>query len=288
MERREFIRMGGYGALLLLASRGTMTYGQSFNIQEIRNGVGYFTEAGGTIGWLRSPEGWVIVDAQFPHSAAHLIAELSKKESGFHLLINTHHHGDHTAGNIAFKGLVKDVYAHENALDHLREATKEANEMYFPTRVFKDTEIIATEAETIELSYYGAAHTDGDAIVHFQNANIVHMGDLVFNRRYPYIDKEAGADISSWIRILDQTRKRFDADTVFIFGHAAEGRNVTGNRDDLSAFSNYLEKLLAYVSREKRNGKTLEQLLQSSGIPGAQEWQGEGIERSIRAAWSEV
>ena len=77
--------------------------------------------------------------------------------------------------------------------------------------------------ETITLRYLGPAHTDGDSITHFENANVVHMGDLIFNRRFPYIDKSAGASVKNWIQVLKQTQKLFDKDTIFIFGHADNG-----------------------------------------------------------------
>ncbi|MFZ1798506.1 MAG: MBL fold metallo-hydrolase, partial [Chitinophagaceae bacterium] len=88
-----------------------------WKITMLNDSLGIFTEKGGTIAFHYSTDGLTIVDAQFPDSAAHLISELKKKkDSPYHLLINTHHHGDHTAGNIAFKDLVSRVLAHENSL----------------------------------------------------------------------------------------------------------------------------------------------------------------------------
>src|SRR5258705_2502540 len=79
--------------------------------------IGIFTERGGTIAFLLSKKGIVVVDAQFPDQSKHLIDELKKRsDRPFELLINTHHHGDHTAGNISFKGLVPHVLAHANSL----------------------------------------------------------------------------------------------------------------------------------------------------------------------------
>ena len=78
--------------------------------------VGVFTERGGTIAFLLDKKGIVVVDSQFPDTAPHLIGELHKSsEAPIKYLLNTHHHGDHSGGNIAFKGLVKHVVAHENS-----------------------------------------------------------------------------------------------------------------------------------------------------------------------------
>ena len=289
MKRRNFIRLGVLGAVLYpLASRRVLAFAQDYKMETLRGGVGYFTEAGGTIAWFNSPEGWVVVDAQFPHSAKHLVEALQKSNPKFKYLINTHHHGDHTGGNLVFKDLVSEVYAHTNALENLKRITTDPDSMLFPNKTFSTEESLKLGEETIDLIYQGAGHTNGDIIIHFRKANIVHMGDLVFNRRFPYIDKTSGANIASWIQVLEKTKKRFNADTIYIFGHAGDHYPVTGGAEDLTAFQNYLQQLLNYVTSEKEKGKTLEDLLQTKVIPGAEEWKGEGIERSIQAAWQEL
>ena len=88
-----------------------------FKITMLTKNTGIFTEKGGTILFVLGKDGIVVVDAQFPEQSQHLIDELKKKsEKPFNLLINTHHHGDHTSGNISFKGIVENVLAHENSL----------------------------------------------------------------------------------------------------------------------------------------------------------------------------
>src|ERR1700754_900710 len=88
-----------------------------WKMRMLRNNVGIFYEKGGTIAYLLSPSGIVVVDAEFPEQAGHLITELKKQsDKPFELLMNTHHHGDHSSGNIAFKGIVQKVAAHSNSL----------------------------------------------------------------------------------------------------------------------------------------------------------------------------
>src|SRR5690606_21436929 len=130
--------------------------------------------------------------------------------------------------------------------------------------------------------------TNGDAIIHFQNANIVHMGDLVFNRRYPFIDKSAGADIGNWIQVLQKAMDTFDRDTLFIFGHSLDPEKVVGSQADLKAFQNYLSSLLDHVGSQIKSGRSLDEILKTESIPGAPEWQGDGIERSLNAAYQEL
>jgi glyoxylase-like metal-dependent hydrolase (beta-lactamase superfamily II) len=258
----------------------------------MRRNVGYFTERGGTIGWLNHPNGIVVIDSQWKEQAEHLIELIMKGTmKPIDYLINTHHHGDHTSGNIAFKGIARNVLAHENSkinqMNSAKANNNEADQLY-PDMTFRDRWQQAVADEMIDIQYWGAGHTNGDSIIHFQQANIVHTGDLVFNRRYPFIDKGAGASIENWINILQTMQSYFDNDTQFIFGHAGTGYNVTGTKDDLAAFADYLTALLEFVQAAIQAGKTKEQIMMATSIPGAPQWTGDGIERSLTAAYTEL
>jgi glyoxylase-like metal-dependent hydrolase (beta-lactamase superfamily II) len=261
-------------------------------IKPLRRNVGIFSEKGGTIGWLIQPDSMVVVDSQFPEQAGHLLDELKKFPlSPMKYLINTHHHGDHTSGNIAFKDMAQHVLAHENSkINQMNSALKNGNEkdQLYPDMTFKDRWQETIGDEFIDIQYWGPGHTNGDSIIHFQNANIAHIGDLVFNRRYPFIDKAAGAMISNWIQVLQQMQSFFDNDTIFIFGHARDGYDVTGNKEDLSAFADYLSALLDFVSAQLKAGKSKDEIMTAKEIPGAPQWTGDGIERSLTAALLEL
>src|SRR5690606_40052313 len=90
--------------------------------------------------------------------------------------------------------------------------------------------------------HYGRAHTSGDIVITFERANVVHMGDLMFNRRHPVVDRAAGATMRNWMTVLDRTVEDHAADTVYIFGHANSEQPVTGGRDDLMVLRNYLDR----------------------------------------------
>jgi len=296
MKRRNFITTSGL-VLGLLAINNKNLFGlpameENYKFKELRNNVGIFTEQGGTIGWLNSADGFVVVDAQFPTTAPHVIAELKKLGTkSFTHLINTHHHGDHTAGNISFKDIVGNVVAHNNSLFNQKETAKKQgkeSEQLYPSTVFTKSWELKTSDELVKAYYFGAGHTNGDAMIHFQNANIVHMGDLVFNRRYPFIDKAAGANIQSWIEVLQKAMDTFDNDTLFIFGHSLDPEKVTGTKADLAAFQNYLQSLLTLVKTKLKEKKSLEDILKIESISGAPEWKGDGIERSLQAAYEEL
>lgn len=295
MLRRSFIQNSTFtfGAL----SIGHKSFLKFFTddpwkITMLTNDIGIFTEKGGTIAFHFSKDGITVIDAQFPDTAPHLIEELKKRDGQpFRLLINTHHHGDHTSGNIAFKDIVSRVLAHENSLINQKNvaiANKTEDKQYYPNSTFGKVWEESTGNEKIALHYFGAGHTNGDAMIHLQKANIVHMGDLVFNRRHPFIDRTAGANIQSWINVLDMAMKKFNNETKFIYGHAADGYDVTGPKKDLVAFQDYLGNVLKFVGSEMKAGKTKEEILKATEIPGSPEWKGDGIQRPLQAAFEEL
>ena len=103
---------------------------------------------------------------------------------------------------------------------------------YIPTS-FLGTYGLKNWQGKITLNYFGAGHTNGDSLIHFEHNDVVHMGDLMFNRRYPFIDRSAGANIKSWISILEKADKNSVKKTIFIFGHT-ETASVTGSKETQS------------------------------------------------------
>ncbi len=296
MNRRNFIQKTTLtlGAFTLLPNGlwAKSSTDSPYKIKEVRGGVNVFTEKGGTIAFLNTSKGMVVVDSQFPEQSQHLIDELKKNSSNpFKLLINTHHHGDHSSGNISFKGLVEHVVAHQNSLMNQKtvaEKQKTEEKQLYPDITFSETWKQKVGKENIKAHYFGAGHTNGDAIIHFENANVAHLGDLLFNRRYPFVDRSAGANVNNWIKVLDKTLNTFDNDTIFVFGHAFDPEKITGNKEDIKAFKDYLEKLLVFVDSELKAGKSKEEVMKATSVPGVKEWQGDGIVLSLKAAYEEL
>src|SRR6202000_1829063 len=216
MQRRNFLvnTAVAAGAFTLLSKKSFASWlaDPAYQFKPLRNNVGMFAEQGGTIARLVNKEGIVVVDAEFPDPATHLISELKKQsDKPFEWLINTHHHGDHTSGNISFKGLVKNVAAHANSLanqKNLALENKNEDKQLYPDTTFTDNWKIKVGDEKITAHYFGTGHTNGDAMIHFEHANIAHMGDLVFNRRYPFVDNSAGASVQHWAVALEKARKK--------------------------------------------------------------------------------
>lgn len=296
MHRRHFIRNTGILAgLSILTQRQAIV--QIFNVPEykikmLRNNVGIFTERGGTIGFLLEKEGIVVIDSQFPDTAKNFIEAIRKDNAQpIKYLLNTHHHGDHSSGNISFKGIVNNVVAHENALANLKrvaEAQNSLDKQLLPDMSFKDEWKLEMGKEKIKADYYGAGHTNGDAIYHFEEANIAHLGDLMFNRRHPFVDRSAGANINNWIKVLDKAISKTDKDTIFIFGHSLNPGAETGSAEDVKLFQDYLSKLLRFAEQEIKAGRSKEEFIKNTAIPGVTEWHGDGIQRPLTAAYEEL
>ena len=195
---------------------------------DIRRGVGAFTDRGGTIGYLKTDDALVAVDTQFPESAQTFLDGLRDGSARrLDVLVNTHHHGDHTAGN-AVLAPVADLHVAHEAVPGLQRARAVGSDGYATQRyadeTFRETWRADLGDEVLALHYFGPAHTCGDAVVHFERADVVHMGDLVFNRRQPFIDRAGGASVEAWGTLLETVHGRFSDETVFVFGHAGDAR----------------------------------------------------------------
>jgi len=228
-----------------------------------------FIGTGGTIGYLVNGDGAIVVDSQFMNTATICAAGLKERApKGVVMLLNTHHHGDHTGGNKAFG--VGKIVAHVNCLTSHKKVTEEAktvDEQAYATTTFTDTWTDKFGGETIEGRYFGPAHTGGDVFYHFQQANVMHMGDLLFNRAHPNIDRAHGARIDNWITVLETASKRASNDTIFIAGHAKD--NVVKNtRAEVLHFRNYLTAVLDHVRAGVTAGQSKEEIQKLPALKG--------------------
>jgi glyoxylase-like metal-dependent hydrolase (beta-lactamase superfamily II) len=236
----------------------------------LRNNIGIFTERGGTIGWYINDDAVAIIDSQYPEQAQNMFTGLrSKTKRNIDILFNTHHHGDHTSGNIYLKEFTTKIVAHENSkmLQEKNNGNDPAKPQAYPTATFKNTWGEKLGDEKATAMYFGRAHTAGDSIIHFEEANIAHMGDLVFNKTYPFIDLNGGGDLRNWIKVIESAAKHFDKDTLFIFGHGADDSLLTGSRADLHYAKDFIDSLVNFVSGEIKKGTTRDDIITAEAIP---------------------
>lgn len=293
--RRDALKLSGLTlgltALSPLDIFGRIMQEAKYSTEKIRGNVSIFKGRGGTIAWLDTKDGYAVCDTQFPDYAQLLIDHLKElKDKPIKILLNTHHHGDHSAGNIAFEGLAEKIVAHENSKTNQMNSAKRGNRedsQLYPDTTFSEKWKEKLGKGNVECMYFGAAHTNGDSVIHYTESNVAHVGDLVFNRRHPYIDKSAGANIANWIEVLSSIRSHYDNDTKFICGHSGNGYDIKINKDDIAAAEDYFEKLLKVVKSDIDAGKSKEQILARTDIPGI-EWEGDGIARSMTAAYMEL
>jgi cyclase len=238
---------------------------------ELRRGVGVFTASGGTIGYLLNGDGAVAVDSQYMNNAEICVAGLKQRSpKGIAMLLNTHHHADHTGGNLAFRSSVQKIVAHEACAAWHRKTAEQAGtqaQQAFADTTFAESWKADFGDETVHARYYGAGHTSGDAVITFEKANVVHMGDLLFNRAHPNIDRPAGANLANWIRVLGQASDAASSDTLFIAGHAKE-MMVKTTKADVAHFANYLTAVLDHARKSMRAGQSKDALQKTATLPG--------------------
>ena len=276
--RRQFIYSSTCavaGGALLHRSAGAQAPAQAppppvTSFEDLRRNVGLFTGRGGTIGWLATPDGVIAVDAQFPDTAKACVEGLQTRSAkGIQLLINTHYHGDHTGGNIAFRPAVKSIVQQEQCAKlHKDFATKNntVEKQAFADITFGESWSTTLGDEKVWARYSGPGHTGGDAVIFFERANVLHMGDLMFNRLHPRVDRPGGASIKNWMRILEDTAKRHK-DGMFIFGHAKQGMKVTGTAQDLLHLRDYFTAALDHVQKGIKAGQSQEQITGIEALP---------------------
>lgn len=299
MNRRKFLlnsSLLGAATMLPLSAFSNVFFRRDFSV--IRRNVGVYTERGGTIGWLINNDALVAVDSQFPDSAANCITGLKERTSRkMDYLINTHHHGDHTAGNSAFKEYANHIVAHENVPGYQLKAAERRGQEAVDAQVtadltFSDKWSQDVGDETVHATHYGPAHTGGDSVIYFENANIAHMGDLVFNRAYPYIDPGAGADIGNWVKVLRMAANELPSDAIYICGHGNANYGIQASKGDVLRKSDFLEELLAYTQRGIDAGKSKEEIATAPVLPGFEDFQAPGwgltLEFNLNTAYDEL
>ena len=294
--RRSFLHLASAG-LAAAPFVGLPHLRAAFSVDgftELRRGVGTFTARGGTIGWLIRDDAVVLVDAQFPETARQCWEGIRERtDQPLNVLINTHHHGDHTAGNAALAEHAGHIVAHANVPALQRQAAGDDTDAQVVADLTFDTALTLQRAdETIHLTHNGAAHTGGDTVVHFEEANVAHVGDLVFNRVYPFIDIDGGASTEGWIDTLETLHARFDDDTAVIHGHGAPDAGITGGRADLLQMRDFLTALRSFVRAGTQAGTPIDEIAAADVIPGFEAYARDDwplpLERCIRAVHREM
>ncbi len=234
-------------------------------VQKVSGTVYMLVGAGGNIGASIGEDGIVIVDDEYLPLADKIEAALKGiTDKPIKFILNTHWHGDHTGGNPHF-GEKAPIIAQENVRKRLASGgktrfgeTKPAPKVALPIITFEENVSVHLNGEDIRAIHFPNGHTDGDAVIFFPQANVVHMGDDFFNGgMFPFIDIDSGGSVQGMIAGGEKVLAETPDDVKIIPGHGP-----LGNKDDLRKFITMLKETSAAVQAGIKKGKTLDQLKQ--------------------------
>ena len=256
--------------LLTLACCHTAIAEEQFKDVEIKtikagDGIYMLTGKGGNLGLSVGDDGVFLIDDQFAPLTGKIqaaIARLSDKPVRF--VLNTHWHPDHTGGNENLGASGTTLVAHDNVRTRL--SVDNFIEMFqlnapampktgLPVITFNEAITFHINDNDIRAWHVEHAHTDGDAIVHFRQANVIHMGDTYFASMYPFIDIGSGGSTEGCIRAIDQVLEIANGKTVIIPGHGS-----ISNRQELTAYRDMLKTISERIKVRLRKGASLEQI----------------------------
>jgi len=221
--------------------------------------------AGGNVGVSIGPDGVFIIDDELEMMSPKLQAELGKlSKQPVRFVINTHWHGDHSGGNATFGAAGAVILAHDSVRQRLSAAELDKAKTQvvakpgagLPVVTFAQDVTLHLNGDTVHVFHVPPAHTDGDVVVHFTKANVVHTGDLFLSRGYPFVDLNSGGNFEGFIGAADKIIAVSNESTRVIPGHGA----VVG-RKEVQAWRDVLAQVRERVSKLIRDGKTLEQAI---------------------------
>ena len=219
------------GALLLLSSGTLLGQDNEIRVQstEVVPGLymldgadGIF--AGGNMSLLVGDDGVVLIDDGLPTTGPALLSaieELTGEPVDF--LINTHVHGDHVGSNAELHNHGATIFAHDNIRVRLLEQTGDeaVPPEALPEITFSDSVSFHLNGHKAFVFHVQNAHTDGDAVIHFPDINVIHAGDVMFNRLFPFVDLESGGSVEGFLAAQDRIIAMSNDDTIIIPGHGA-------------------------------------------------------------------
>lgn len=227
----------------------------------IADGIHMLKGKGGNVGLLIGPDGTFMIDDQFAPLTGKLLSAIKGLGGDTpRFVINTHYHHDHTGGNENLGKLGVTIVSHDNVRKKLAEGAtiKAFNKVIppapkaaVPVITFAEEMTFHLNGQTVHVFHSNNAHTDGDAIIHFREANIIHAGDTFFNGFYPFIDVGGGGSVQGVIAAVDKMLALADDNTKIIPGHGP-----LANKAQLIAYREMLTTAQGRLSKLKSSGKS--------------------------------
>jgi len=274
----SYCRPLALGALLLTLSNAVSAQMQDLSKVEIQSkrlapNLYLLQGDGGNIVALTGPDGVLMVDDEFGALADKLRGTLQQLGAKLpvHFVINTHYHFDHTDGNLAFGQAGAIIIATDQVHARLRRGGLITNggaihnEMppaapaALPTMTYSQELTVHTDGESVRVHHYPNAHTDGDSVVFFENAKVVHMGDIYVRYGFPFIDTNGGGNVRGMIGACEDVLRTAAPDTQVIPGH---GEIAT--LAELREYTNMLKDTSARVAKALAAGESLARMKQEN------------------------
>ncbi len=239
---------------------------QDIKIVDVAKGIYMLTGKGGNIGLSTGKSGVLLIDDQYAPASKNLLATIAKKTKGpVRFVINTHWHGDHTGGNEAMGKAGAVIVAHENVRKAMSKKqfikvfnmkSPPAPEIALPVITFTESMTFHWNDDVIDVMHVNYAHTDGDSVIHFKQANVIHAGDTFFNKMYPFIDITTGGSVAGVIAAADKLLVLANDKTKIIPGHG-----VLADKKDLQAYRDMLTTIQKRIGDLKYTGKTRDEVV---------------------------
>lgn len=230
--------------------------------EPLADGVAVLFGAGGNIGVSYGPDGTVLIDDQFAPLTPKIqaaIAELGAAPVTY--LINTHWHGDHSGGNENFGKAGALIMAHDHVRERMLGIQKSGRGNdpaspveALPTVTYHDGIKLHLNGDEVQVKHMKHGHTDGDSVIFWKKANVVHMGDLFFHKMsLPFIDLNSGGNVRGVQAAAEKVLTMVNEDTKIIPGHGP-----MATKADLIAYRDMLKTVIGAVEKAQGEGKSLE------------------------------
>jgi cyclase len=252
----------------------------------LADGVYMLMGRGGNIGLSVGDDGVFVIDDQFAPLTEKILAAIEAISSEpVRFVFNTHWHGDHTGGNENMGATGALIVAHDNVYRRMSSeqvlerigrpvsTTPPSPDGALPVVTFAEDVSFHINGDLLHAFHVEHAHTDGDAIVHFEKANVVHMGDTFFRDRFPFIDTASGGSIDGIIAAAGQALALMDAETQVIPGHGA-----LSSRGDLRVYRDAMKSMRDAVAALMEQGMSLEEIVAARPIRAQAEMWAQSVE----------
>ena len=234
--------------------------------QELGDGFYMLLGPGGNIGISVGDDGVFVIDDKFSRFADQIVGQIRAiTDAPIRYVINTHYHGDHSGANAEMKDTGAVVVAHENVRKRMGitfenkafgRTIQATDAKLWPDLTYSENATFHFNGQTVHAIHTPNAHTDGDSILYFEEANILHMGDNFFFGLFPYIDVDGGGSLSGMIDSHSKALELINDDTKIIPGHGA-----LATKADLIATQDMLKTIKKRVKEEIARGATLDEIL---------------------------